>query len=62
MDEAERAAGLQGFLQMAAEDREDEWDSDEMDEDDEIWAIPDAPPRVQQGEGLQPERRNPLRR
>jgi hypothetical protein len=42
------AAGLQRFLQMAAEDREDEWDSDELEGDDDMWAIPDAPPRVPQ--------------
>jgi hypothetical protein len=30
---------------MAAEDREDEWDSDEMDGEDDLWAIPDAPAR-----------------
>ena len=34
--------GLQRFLRMAAEDREDEWDSDELDsdEDDARWEIP----------------------
>lgn len=42
-------AGLQRFLQMAAEDREDEWDSDELDDDDDVWAIPDAPPRDREG-------------
>ena len=31
--------GLQRFLRMAAEDQEDEWDSDELeDSDDELWA------------------------
>jgi hypothetical protein len=48
MEAARIAAGLQRFLQMAAEDREDEWDSDELEGDDDLWAIPDAPPRVQQ--------------
>jgi hypothetical protein len=38
-------AGLQRFLEMAAEDREDEWDSDEMEGNDDLWAIPDAPQR-----------------
>ena len=38
-------AGLQRFLEMAAEDREDEWDSDEMEGEDDTWAIPDAPIR-----------------
>lgn len=49
------AAGLQRFLQMAAEDREDEWDSDELDDDDDLWAIPDAPPRVQEPGAAQPQ-------
>ena len=29
--------GLQRFLQLAVEDQEDEWDSDELDSDDEAW-------------------------
>ena len=29
--------GLQRFLQLAVEDHEDEWDSDEMDSDDDGW-------------------------
>lgn len=46
---------LDEFLRRAQEDREDEWDSDELDGggDDEEWAIPDAEdePGEQQGEG-----------
>lgn len=30
--------GLQRFLQMVRNDEEEEWDSDEMEEDDEGWA------------------------
>jgi E3 ubiquitin-protein ligase RNF14 len=35
---------LQNFLRMAMEDREDEWDSDELDDEgnDAAWAFPDA--------------------
>ncbi len=29
-----RGMGIDEFLQLALEDREDEWDSDELDEDD----------------------------
>ena len=32
--------GLQRFLRMAANDIEDEWDSDELDSDGEDWEIP----------------------
>ena len=43
--------GLQRFIQMAAEDREDDWDSDELEGDDDMWQIPDAPPREQAVQG-----------
>lgn len=33
---------------MAAEDREDEWDSDELEGDDDDWRIPVAPPRLRE--------------
>lgn len=32
--------GVQRFVQMALNDEEDGWDSDELDEDDEAWEIP----------------------
>ena len=32
--------GVQRFVQMAMNDEEDGWDSDELDEDDEAWEIP----------------------
>lgn len=47
--EAVAVAALQRFLEMAAEDREDEWDSDEMEGEDGEWAIPEAPARDREG-------------
>ncbi|KIX09265.1 uncharacterized protein Z518_00344 [Rhinocladiella mackenziei CBS 650.93] len=44
-----RAMGLERFLQLARQDQEDEWDSDELDDELDVAYIPEPQQRVRRG-------------